>query len=78
MAKECPETLVDCKLAEVGCPVRRKRKDMPGHMRDAWSEHMTAMFEELMKLKSELMKVKHENAELKRELGQLKQHVQKK
>ena len=71
VAKECPETLVDCKFAEVGCQVRRKRKDMPEHMKDALSEHMTAMFEELMK-------VKGENAELKRELGQLKQHVQKK
>ena len=71
MTKECPETLVDCKFAEVGCPVRRKRKDMPGHVKDALSEHMTAMFEDHMKLKDE-------NAELKRELGQLKQHVQKK
>ena len=64
VAKECPETLVGCKFAEVGCQVRRKRKDMPGHMKDAWSEHMTAMFEDHMKLKAEL--------------NQLKQHVQKK
>ena len=63
VAKECPETLVDCKFAEVGCQVRRKRKDMPGHVKDALSDHMTAMFEELMKLK-------HENEELKRELKQ--------
>ena len=71
VAKECPETLVDCKFAEVGCQVRKKRKDMPGHMRDALSDHMTAMFEDHMKLK-------RENEELKRELKQLKEHVQKK
>ena len=76
--EECPETLVDCKLAEVGCMERRKRKDMPGHMKDAWMDHMTAMFEDHMKLKSELKNVKHENEELKRELDQLKQHVQQK
>ena len=46
-------------FAEVGCQARRKRKDMPGHVKDALSDHMTAMFEELMKLK-------HENEELKR------------
>ena len=45
----------------LGCQVRRKRKDMPGHMKDALLEHMTAMFEELMKLK-------HENEELKKVL----------
>ena len=63
MAKECPETLVDCRFAEVGCKVRRKRKDMPQHMKDALSDHVTAMFEDHMKLK-------HENEELKRELKQ--------
>ena len=62
--KECPETLVGCKFAEVGCQVRKKRKDMPGHMKDALSDHMTAMFEDHMKLKAEL--------------NQLKQHVKKK
>ena len=61
VTKECPETLVDCKFAEVGCQVRRKRKDMPGHVKDAWSDHVTSMFEDHMKLKSE-------NEELKRAL----------
>ena len=59
--EECPETLVDCKLAEVGCMERRKRKDMPGHVKDAWSDRVTAMFEDHMKLK-------RENEELKRAL----------
>ena len=71
VAKECPETLLDCTFAEVGCQVKRKRKDMPGHVRDALLDHVTAMFEDHMKLK-------RENEELKRELNQLKQHVQKK
>ena len=62
VVKECPETLVDCKFAEVGCPLRRKRKDMPGHLKDALSDHVTAMFENYMKLK-------RENEELKRELN---------
>ena len=44
---------------------------MPGHMKDALSDHMTAMFEDYMKLK-------RENEELKLELNQLKQHVKKK
>ena len=70
VAKECPETLVDCKFAEVGCQVRRKRKDMLGHMKDALLDHVTAMFEELMK-------VKQENAELKRELNQKKTEKKK-
>jgi len=70
VAKECPETLVDCKFAEVGCQVRRKRKDMPGHMKDALSDHLTAMCEDHMKLK-------HENEELKRELKQLKTEKKK-
>ena len=61
VTKECPETLVDCKFAEVGCPVRRKRKDMSGYMKDALSDHVTAMFEDHMKLK-------RENEELKRAL----------
>ena len=68
--EECPNTLVGCKFAKVGCEEKRKRKDMPGHMKDALSDHMTAMFEELMKLKQE-------NAELKRELGQLKTQKKK-
>ena len=61
VAKQCPETLVGCKFAEVGCPLRRKRKDMPGHLKDALSDHVTTMFENHMKLK-------RENEELKRAL----------
>ena len=62
---ECPETLIDCKFAEVGCKEKMKRKDLPGHMQDTVSDHVTAMFDELMKMK-------HENVELKNELSQLK------
>ena len=59
---ECPETLIDCKFAEVGCKEKMRRKDLAQHMQDATSAHLTAVFEELMKMK-------HENAQLKRELG---------
>ena len=69
--EECPNGLVDCKFVHVGCKERRRRKDMPGHMKDALSDHMTAMFEDYMKLK-------RENEELRSELNQLKQHVKKK
>ena len=62
---ECPETFIDCKFAEVGCKKRVKRKDLPGHMQDTVSEHVAAMFDELMKMK-------RENVELKSELNQLK------
>ena len=68
---ECPQTVIDCKFAGMGCKERRKRKDMPGHMKDAVSDHLTALFEDHMKLKNE-------NAQLKRELNQLKERVQKK
>ena len=71
MKEECPNGLADCKFAQVGCKERRRRKDIPGHMKDALSDHMTAMFEDYMKLK-------RENEELKSELNQLKQHVKKK
>ena len=76
--KECPQTMIDCKFAGVGCRVRRKRKEMPGHMKDVVSDHLTAMFEDHMKLKNENAQQKRENAQLKRELNQLKECVQKK
>ena len=69
--EECPQTVIDCKFAGMGCKERRKRKDMPGHMKDAVSDHLTALFEDYTRLK-------HENAQQKRELNQLKECVQKK
>ena len=63
--EECPETLIDCKFAEVGCKEMVKMKDLREHMQDTLSDHLTAVFEEVVKLK-------HENAQLKEELSQLK------
>ena len=62
---ECPQAVIDCSFSEVGCKVKVKRKDMPEHIRDAMSDHLTAVL-------VDHMKVKHENEELKRELIQLK------
>ena len=45
MNEESPETLIDCMFTEVGCKKKAKRKDMPGHMKDALSDNMAAMFE---------------------------------
>ena len=63
--EECPETLIDCKFADVGCKEKVKMKDLAQHMQDTLSDHLTAVFEEVVKLK-------HENAQLKEELSQLK------
>ena len=63
--EKCPEALIDCKFAKVGCKEKVKRKDLAQHMKDVVSDHLTAMFEDYMKLK-------HENVQLKRELSRLK------
>ena len=65
--EECPETVVECTFAEVGCKVNSKvkRKDMAQHLHEAVTDHMTAMFTDHMELK-------RENAKLKEEMRQLK------
>ena len=70
MKDTCPESVIDCKFAEVGCKVKVKRKDMAQHMQEALSDHVTALFTDYMELKSNLAKVKHENAQLKEMLRQ--------
>ena len=63
--EKCPETVLDCKFAAVGCRVRVKRKDLAQHMHEAMSDHMTALFEDHIKLKQK-------NVQLETELNRLK------
>ena len=52
--ENCPETVVACKFAEVGCKVKVKRKDLPQHMQEAMMDHLTSLFTDHVKLKKEL------------------------
>ena len=70
MKDKCPESVINCKFAEVGCEVKVKRKNMAQHMQEALSDHVTAMFTDYVELKSNLTKVKQENAQLKEKLRQ--------
>ena len=65
MKEECPESVVACTFAEVGCEMKVKRKVLLQHIQEAMADHMTAMFDELVK-------VKQENARLATEVNRLR------
>ena len=70
--EECPETVVECTFAEVGCQVKVSRRNMSQHMQEAAKEHMMAVFTDYMELKNDHKKMKRENEKLKEEVHQLK------
>ena len=72
LESNCPEQVISCQFAEVGCTVRVKRKEMADHIQQSVGEHMTAMMSDYMRLKKDHSELQADYRDLKEELDVLK------
>ena len=73
----CPEQVISCQFAEVGCTVRVERKEMADHIQQSVGEHMTAMMSDYMRLKKDHTELRTDHRDLKKEhIELLESHVE--
>ena len=77
LAKDCPLEVIDCSFSFAGCEAKLPRKDLPAHINDNLSVHMSLQAVKLMdKLETRVRDLEMENNRLKDEVQKLKSHVQ--
>lgn len=52
ISQECPETVVECKFLNSGCPTKLPRRQMPAHMKSSAEEHVTLLSKDLTELQA--------------------------
>ena len=55
---KCPNSLLDCKFKNIGCPFRGRRSDLVKHGKDDADSHCSLMASELVATKQELEETK--------------------
>ena len=58
----CPEQLVKCKYASMGCAVEGKRRDIPSHMQTNTAVHLDLLMAENMELKERVRQLEEKMA----------------
>ena len=80
LAEDCPLEIIDCSFSFAGFEAKLPRKDLPAHISDSLSVHMSLQAishqKQLSILETHIRELKTENSMLKEQLKKLSTHVQ--
>ena len=72
IANQCPLTIINCDFKHVGCEVKLPRKDMPAHITENVTQHVSLHTESYKEVISQL---KEENKQLEQQVAKLTQDL---